>query len=96
MSEPLLQSFTTTLMDADTGHDGRLSIRLVGSPHGIGVYPEGHGDHTSDEGQGTPVFLELFRGELRVIIWGDINREEPTHIIPLSAAREDRRDLCLV
>ena len=39
--------------------------------------------HSPAEGHGTPVFIELYKGELRVIVWADINQEDPTHIIPL-------------
>lgn len=92
MAEPPMQSVSITLMDADPDHDGKLPIRLSGSPHGVSLFAEGYGDRTSAEGHGTPVFLELYRGELRLVIWADINDEEPTHIIPLGGAREaDRR-----
>ena len=91
MIEPLMQSFRTTLMDADHGHDATLSIRLAGSPHGVSLFAEDYGDKGTMPGHGTPVFIELYRGELRVIVWADINEEDPTHVIPLGGAREDRR-----
>jgi hypothetical protein len=91
MAEPLIQSMSLTLIDADPDHDANLPIRLAGSPHGVSLFALGYGDRTSAEGHGSPVFLELHKGELRLLVWGDINAEEPTHIIPLGEAREHRR-----
>jgi len=91
MIEPLMQSFSTTLLDADPEHDAPLSIRLAGSPQGVSLFADGYGDKGTMPDHGTPVFIELYRGQRRVIVWSDINREDPTHIIPLGGAREDRR-----
>jgi hypothetical protein len=91
MAEPLIQSVSLTLMDADPDHDASLPIRLAGSPHGVSLYALGYGDRTSAEGHGTPLFIEVHCGELRLLVWSDINSEEPTHVIPLGGAREDRR-----
>ncbi|HMP57726.1 MAG TPA: hypothetical protein PKD86_00110 [Gemmatales bacterium] len=91
MTEPMIQSVSLTLMDADPDHDASLPIRFAGSPHGVSLFALGYGDRTSAEGHGTPLFLELLRGELRLLVWSDINAEEPTHIITLGGAREDRR-----
>jgi hypothetical protein len=87
------QSVETTLIDADTERADKLAVRIVASPHGVSIYAEGHGDFGSAEGHGTPVFLELHRGRLRLLVWGDINREDLTHDIDLGGAREDRRRL---
>ena len=90
MAEPH-QPCSTTLRDAHSDHDGTQPIRLAGSPHGVSLFALGYGDHGSAEGHGSPVFLELYRGQLWLVVWADINSEEPTHIIPLGGAREDRR-----
>jgi len=37
--------------------------------------------------------VEFFNGEMRVIVWDDINVEDPTHIISLEGAREDVREI---
>lgn len=90
MTEPH-QPCSTTLRDAHPDHGGRLPIRLAVSPNGVSLYADGHGDCGSNEGHGTPVYIELYKGELRVIVWSDINREDPTHIISLGGAREGQR-----
>jgi hypothetical protein len=82
---------STTLKDAHPDFDGKLPIRLAVSPNGVSLYADAHGDSGSSEGHGTPVFIELYKGELRVLVWADINKEDPTHIISLAGAREDRR-----
>lgn len=91
MQNATMQILETTLIDADTDHDAKLPVRIVASPHGVSIYAEGHSDFGSAEGHGTPVFLELHQGRLRLLVWADINREDPTHDIDLSGAREDRR-----
>ncbi len=85
------QSLETTLIDADAEHGDKLPIRITASTHGVSIYAEGHGDFGSAEGHGTPVYLELHRGRLRLLVWSEINLEDPTHDIDLSGAREDRR-----
>lgn len=90
MSEPH-QPSSTTLRDAHPDYGTKLPIRLAVSPNGVSLYAEGHGDCTSSEGHGSPVFVEVYKGELRLLVWADINKEDPTHVICLSGAREDRR-----
>jgi len=53
---------------------------------------EGYGDCCSSDGQGTPIFIEIWEGELRVCVWSDINREDATHRISLEGAREEKRE----
>jgi hypothetical protein len=57
----------------------------------IYISPEGYGDACSADGCGIPALIEVYEGELRIIIWGDINQEDPTHIISLEGARESAR-----
>lgn len=82
---------STTLRDAHPDHTGTLPMRLDVTPNGIAVMAEGYGQHDTAKGHGTPVFLELYRGELRLVVWADINDAEPTHMIPLGGARETYR-----
>jgi hypothetical protein len=91
MPNAATQLLETALIDADTEHADKLPIKITVSPHGVSLYAEGHGDFGSAEGHGTPVFLELHRGRLRLLVWADIKREDPTHDIDLSGAREDHR-----
>lgn len=86
----VMQAMKTTLIDVDADHVSELPIRVVVSPLGVSIYANGYGDYGTAQGHGSPVFLELHRGRLRLIVWSDINNEDPT-IISLEGAREDRR-----
>ena len=55
------------------------------------IIPQGYGDASSADNCGCPVMLEIWEGELRVVVWGDINQEDPTHIISLEGALESKR-----
>lgn len=60
---------------------------------GIAIRPVGYGDKLSMSGQGCPILVEFRNGIPTVIIWDDINREEPSHVISLrNAAESNRRD----
>jgi hypothetical protein len=61
------------------------------NPHGLGLRFDGYGDCTSADGYGEPVFIEHHDGNLRVLVWDDINQEDPTLIAGISGARESRR-----
>lgn len=55
---------------------------------GITVQHEGTGCQCGDF---PPIFIEWYDGKPRIIIWADINEEEPTHIIDMSGALEKHR-----
>jgi hypothetical protein len=52
---------------------------------------DGYGDAHSEDGHGWPVCVELYENELRVVVWSDIDKQDPTHIIPLTKAKESLR-----
>ena len=67
-------------------------IHIESTVQGILIRPEGYGEKTAEKGQGSPILIEQYKGNLRVMIWGDINKEEPTHIIELDKAKEANRN----
>jgi hypothetical protein len=71
--------------------EGRLSGKIEVCNGAVFLYFDGHGDLGSADGHGCPLMVELFKGEVRVIVWGDINQEDPTHSIFLKGAREQLR-----
>ena len=79
----------TTLID----HDGDRTIRVevAEEPCGVVIYPAGYGCYPCADGTAGPILLELYEGRLRLIVWDDINMEDPSHIIDLEGAREDQR-----
>ncbi len=52
------------------------------------IHPEGMGTW---DGPYAPVLLERHEGKVRLVIWADINQQDPTHIIDLSEALESKR-----
>ena len=64
-------------------------IKVVTDSHGVSIEAKGYGDSGSADGHGSPIFLELYRGRLRLLIWADINVEDPTHVIDLAEAQEN-------
>lgn len=58
--------------------------------HSMSIAIEGFGDHYSEDGCGTPVFLEEYEG-VKLSVWADINKDDPTHQIDLSGAKESER-----
>ena len=57
------------------------------------IHPEGMGTW---DGPYAPVLLERHEGKPRLVIWADINEQDPTHIIDLSGALESNRHSALV
>ena len=80
------------LVDHDGG-DRTIPIQLKDECNGAGlvIRPEGYGCFGCVDGTTGPLYLEVHEGRLRLIVWADINDEEPTHVIDLEDSREDRR-----
>jgi hypothetical protein len=79
----------TTLIDHDG--DRTIQVEVAEERGGLAIYPSGYGCFPCADGTAGPILLELHEGRLRLIVWDDINHEDPSHIIDLEAAREDRR-----
>jgi hypothetical protein len=67
---------------------GRVELATNGQ---LCFHLAGYGDFCSAPGHGVPVLVELLDGAPRLLVWADINREEPTHVIDLSGAAEARQ-----
>jgi len=52
---------------------------------------EGYGDCGSQDGHGFIVKIEFYEGQLWLLVWADINSEDPTHRISLEGALESKR-----
>jgi hypothetical protein len=57
----------------------------------IWIKVDGYGDCISPDGYGFPIGVELADGELRVVVWSDINQEDSTHIIGMDDAKDTNR-----
>ncbi len=67
-----------------------IKTRISSKGGQLWIQPEGYGDKCSADGYGCPIGLEIWQGRLRLIVYGDINEEEP-RIIDLENARETCR-----
>lgn len=77
--------------DGDVENPREVTLTVSGGNQQLCIAPSGYGDKCTEDGFGEPILVELYSDELRVIVWADINQEDPTHTISLEDAREDRR-----
>lgn len=78
------------LLDHSEENHPPLKVKLEYGPQFIEVYPEGYGHCEIEDGYGSCVALEYYKGRLRLIVNADINESEP-QIIDLEGARESNR-----
>jgi hypothetical protein len=67
-----------------------IPIQLVCENGQLWIQPKGYGEKCAQDGQGFPVGLEIWEGKLRLIVFNDINSEDP-QIISLENAKESCR-----
>jgi len=82
------QAVKYSFKNGDEIKGGVSSINVEIDVDGITVQHEGTGCLCGDF---PPIFIEWYDGKPRIIIWADINEEEPTHIIDMSGALESNR-----
>jgi hypothetical protein len=80
-----------TIIDYET-HEHKLEVEAQLNALGVGIGIEGHGDCSSEDGYGIPIFLELYDGKVMLRVWTDINNEDPTYVIDMSGALETNRN----
>jgi len=64
-----------------------INVNILYESGKIWIQPEGYGEKCSADGEGYPIGLEIWQGKLRLIVYDDINREDP-QIIDLEKAKE--------
>lgn len=79
------------LADWETGEGEPIKGLLISNDIGLAFRFEGYSDCCSEDSKGFPVFLENYEGQVSIRVSSNINSEEPTHVINLSGARNDRR-----
>ena len=88
-----MTTLQTTIRDAATGKELPVWIKI--NEQGIFVGAKGYGEENASRSRGTPIatpiVVEFDHGELRVIVFSDINSEDPTSIINMMGARESNR-----
>ena len=59
----------------------------------IWIGAKGYGEKCAADGEGSPIGIEIWQGRLRLIVFADINSEDP-QIIDLENAKETARQHC--
>lgn len=76
---------------SEPGFDPKgLKIFVDASSRWMWIRPEGYGDASAQDGHGAPIGIEYYNGRLRLIVYSDINEQDP-QIIDLEDARESNR-----
>jgi hypothetical protein len=74
------------LKDADPQTPGQTEVTVTWNNQGIEVHPAGTG--TFDDPDGAPIFIERLNGVVRVVVFDDINGQDPK-IVSLANARKN-------
>jgi len=80
---------TGFLYDQMSEKNIKATVRFVNGMITISV--NGYGDLTSKKNKGEPILVESFDNDVKVVLWGDINKEDATHIINMEGAKEKNR-----
>ncbi len=67
-----------------------IKVKVLSEGGQIWIQPQGYGEKCTSDGDGFPIGIEIWQGRLRMIIFDDINREDP-QVIYLKKARESCR-----
>lgn len=67
---------------------GGCTVTVVKEGAFLYLYPEGYGEPEAEDGCGSPVFLEVAGGRLRVVVSPDIRDAGKRVLIDLEGARE--------
>ena len=89
--QPVANRLQGVLKDSSDNASAPVQVLIDCRESGINIRPKLYGDFDSHDGIGAPIYLELYEGELRLIVWSDINQQQPTHVISLEGARESLR-----
>lgn len=86
--------FIATLDDSNYSLESKrrnnIDVVIEYGGNALEIKPKGYGTYSMAKGQGAPIILEVYEGRLRLIVWPDINKEDPI-IFDLERAREDKR-----
>ena len=87
------EAYVTTVLSDQLTDDAEPKVQAKINCRGgsLHIHVDGYGDSCSLDGDGYPIAIEIADGELRVVVWSDINQEEHTHLIPLTKAKEYAR-----
>ncbi len=71
-----------------------IKVNVLSEGGHIWIQPQGYGEKCAIDGEGWPIGIEIWQSRLRLIVFDDINREDP-QIIDLENAKETARDISI-
>ncbi|RKY10614.1 MAG: hypothetical protein DRP56_00445 [Planctomycetota bacterium] len=94
VERPSLQQFEMMLQEQSPDLPPKsIKLSFLAENEQLWIRPAGFGEKCTTDGEGSPVGMEIWQGRLRVIVFNDINSEDP-QIIDLENARETARSRC--
>jgi hypothetical protein len=84
------KKFNVTVFSQAPDDDTKIECKIESVNGILFISPKGYGDYASEDGYGTPIAVEIWDGHLRVLVWDDINKEDP-RILDLEGAKESLR-----
>jgi hypothetical protein len=93
-TSPVVLSPICTLRDKSDEGTKSVPITVMADSDWLAIRPQGYGEAEAMDGHGDPVLLEVWNGELRLVVGTDINDPHKS-VVSLEGAREElRRDRC--
>jgi len=81
------------LHEQSSEHPGKsIELSLNAENGQLWIRPAGYGEECAPDGEGSPVGIEIWQGRLRLVVFDNINSEDP-QIIDLENAKESNRDV---
>jgi hypothetical protein len=77
------------ILNQETGEYHDVTFKVDGDA--ITIHIEGYGDYYSTDEASEPIMIDISGGKLNVILWGDVNGQDPTHVIDMEGARKEKR-----
>jgi hypothetical protein len=91
--EKQVTEYAITEQYCDSLLHSKIKVKIMSEGGQIWIHPEGYGEKCAADGESFPIGIELWQGRLRLVVFNDINSEEP-QIIDLESARETARMRC--
>ncbi|MBL1179295.1 hypothetical protein [Pantanalinema sp. GBBB05] len=84
MIDTIVNCIEMKLQDSE-GSGLPLNVMIKATASGIDISFNGYSTATENN-PGTPIFIENRNGVPHVLLWDDINKEDPSHVISLEGA----------
>lgn len=86
IKDSIVHKARLTEQDAET-LPFEINVKILSEGGQLWLQPQGYGEKCVEDGEGFPIGLEIWQGRLRLVVFNDINSEEP-QIIDLEQAKE--------